>query len=56
MKTTLINLRGMIANIALGNPDHNRQIATIDRLIDKFGPLRIVDTKEALPVLYRSTS
>lgn len=39
MTYSLIELRGMISNVAIENPAHNRVIKIIDGLIEKYGCL-----------------
>lgn len=48
---TLFELRGMIANVAIENSEHNTQVGYIQSLIDKYG-LAWVDADKALDFLY----
>lgn len=56
MEITLIGLRGLVANVAIDNPAHNKQIEQIDIWRGKFGDLAIVNIDEALEVLYHKNA
>ena len=49
---TLLELQGLIANMAIENPEHSVPYQKVTKLIEKFGPFRTVDWKEVREVLY----
>ena len=53
MDISLIALQGIIANCCTENEEHRIPLLRCDHLIEVFGPLRTVDSGEALDVLYR---
>ncbi len=50
---TLIEIQGLIANVAIESPGHDAAYNNITLLIEKFGPFRTVDFDVILPLLYR---
>jgi hypothetical protein len=50
---TLIEVQGLIANVAIESPGHDGAYNRITLLIEKFGPFRTVDFDVILPLLYR---
>ena len=52
---SLIELRGMISNVAIENPAHNREIELIDRLIEKHGGLARISWEVFAKVAYNHT-
>jgi hypothetical protein len=54
MICTLCEIRGMIANLAIENQDHNKTLSEIDELIGKYGLLARVDIDKLLKVLYET--
>lgn len=52
MKINLFALRGMIASLAIENPEHDKVLKKIEMLIDKLGGTRTIDMDGILE-LYR---
>jgi hypothetical protein len=49
---SLVELRGMLANLAIENGEHWLAISKVDLLIGKFGPFRRIDLDDML-LLYK---
>jgi hypothetical protein len=52
MIATLCEIKGMIANVAIENPEHNQAISKLDMLIGRFGLLAKADMDMIIKVLY----
>ncbi|MFA5381930.1 MAG: hypothetical protein WC356_02105 [Candidatus Micrarchaeia archaeon] len=52
MIATLCEIKGMIANVAIENPEHNQAISRLDLIIDKYGLMARVDSDMIIKILY----